>query len=548
MKLSRTLLFHRSRDTRLLLRIASGIGLVGLLAGFAVSVLSSGTGRVPFFDRSRGLPPAGASWEWLDPGTATVPQWAEAIRELGAAEPAAGDAPRSRPSAIPPAAPAPETEREEAVSRLETDLLNSPLPVADRDLLLAFLRGLHGEESRERPAAIDALRAAAAAAPPRRWAGEFLGEVLEASGATGAAIDAYLGEVDRFPRDSGRSLHRLLLLLASEGRHDEIDALMARPGLRDAIPVGDRIDRAIHRRDYLGLLGLTFRHDLAIADPWLASLSLFAAAIWFLIVTPFAGRDRERWSRYLAALVLGWISASATLYAVFLQEEIRGFTLESAEGVVGRVLYFVAGVALREESLKLLCFLPLVPWIARRGREIDALVTAGLVGLGFALNENIGYVDRGAEFTAWSRFLTANFAHIAWTGVAGLALYRCWLRPRRQWDNLLADFLIVVAAHGAYDALIAVPELSDYGFLSLVVYALSAYLFLDQAGQRLSPGGSMTVSPLAVFVVGSSLLIAVTFVFACWAVPFRAAAAEYVRSLAEVVPVGFIFINRLRSH
>ncbi len=45
-----------------------------------------------------------------------------------------------------------------------------------------------------------------------------------------------------------------------------------------------------------------------------------------------------------------------------------------------------------------------------------------------------------------------------------------------------------------------------------------------------------------------TLLIAVTFCFACWAVPFRIATAEYVRSLAGVVPIAFIFINRLRTH
>ena len=554
-KYSRTQLFHRSRDHRFLFRVAVFIGVVSLVAGFLISLFTARSDRSPFFSMLRQMNGLTPDWQPPKPEVADFDEWVRAIHRIGfaghgeedAIDPLRPRTPMPRPELANDEA-APGSGIEEAVSRVESGLAKSPLPEDEKHLLLGLLRGLHGEEEIERPRAAAELRAAAAETPPRREAAGFLGEVLEKAGDYAGAIDAYRMEVDHFPGANLLVLHRLVNLLRQEERLPELDELMARPDLQRHFSINDHIDRAVDRRDYLALLGWSIRHDLRIPDPWLALLSLFAGAVWFIITTRFARRERDlRWL-YPAALALGWLSASVTLFAVFVQEHIRGFSHEVTDDTLTQVIYFVAGVALREETLKLLCFLPLVPYLVRRGGEIDALVCAGLVGLGFAVNENIGYVDRGGEFTAWSRFLTANFAHIAWTGVAGLALFRCWRRPRRQWDNLLYDFLIVVAAHGAYDALIVVPAFSDYSFASLIIFALSAYLFLDQASHLMPPDRGMVVAPIAVFVVGGALLIGVTFCYACWAVPFYLASAEYIRSLAGVVPVAFIFINRLRAH
>lgn len=550
-KFSRAVLSRRSRDHRLLLRVASGIGLVSLVAGFLVSHFTASGSWAPFFDAVRGVHRLPAIPDLPDPEKATFADWLQAIRGLDLIDRQTAEeespAPRVPVMPAPPEdlAPAPPDFASE-LSRLETALIGSALPEPERQLLLALLHGLLGTEKAEREAATRELRSMANATPPRRRAAEFLGDVLERAGDAGGAIDAYRTEVDRFPAESPRSLHRLATLLRQEERLTDLEQLMQRPDLRQQFPIRDHIDLAIDRRDYAALAKWTLLHDLQFHDPWLAVLSLFAAVVWLIIVTQFAGWDRQRLSLYTLAVGLGWLSATLTLYAVFIQSEIRGFDFDESDDAVQQILYFVAGVGLREETLKLLCFLPLVPYLARRAGENDALVCAGLVGLGFALNENIGYVDRGGEFTAWSRFLTANFAHIAWTGIAGLALYRLWRRPRRSWDHFLHDFLIVVAAHGAYDAFIAVPALGDYSFLSLVIFAASAYWFLDHAADQQSGSGAMTVSPIAVFVIGGALLIGVTFCYACWAVPFSIAMAEYVRSLAGVVPVAFIFINRFR--
>lgn len=545
MPISASQLFKRSRDPRLLLRIAATIGLLGFLAGFAISHFTAHSDKRPFlFESPDDRLQTARSFDWFPPATASFDLWTDFIRHLHFrmlvhyAESfdvlmAGGEQP-----------PSPEEIRAKVTAALE----KSTLPEAERAMLRDLLAALYDPEDSLRTEALERLRLAAETKDPqpRRHAAEFYGDALRNGDRYADAIDAYRLEIDRFPADSDYSLHQLADLLVAEGRTDERDDLMDSTEFGSQFSVADRLHRAVDRRDYLAMAKYTLLRDLVINDPWLALLSVFAAAIWFTIVTQFAGQQRERLFLYAGALILGYFSATLTIYAVLIQEEIRGFAFDPKSDPTTQLIYCIAGIGLREETLKLLCFLPMAPWFARRGSQIDSLVCAGLVGLGFALNENIGYVEREGAFTAWGRFLSANFLHIALTGVAGLALVRTWRWPKRQWDNFLYDFLIVVAAHGAYDALLLMPSLVDYQFGSLIIFALVSYLFLDRALEHMEPRGAMRVSPLAVFMVGGALLISVTFCFACWAAPLRQAVTSYVGALAGVVPIAFVFINRLR--
>lgn len=558
MKPSRTLLYRRSRDTRFLARVAIAIAIVSVLLGALISALTQNLSVLSFSERLALLPDEKDAWARSTAGDFAeldLDAWASYLRLIS---PPVGQSPPPPSSAdVSPTLPfddrsspvqdevsAPPLDLDHCLQEIRaTEMLSDD----ERELIATFALGMLGDETSIEHAA-EEMSQLAAASPPRRLAAEFLGDIRGRSGDWVGAIDAYRSEVERFPESAHRPLHLLVLLLKREDRSEEIGDLMARPELQSHFLPGDRIDHAIEQRDYLSLFFLTLKYDLRFDDPWLLVLSLFAASIWFVIVTQYSGRWRTQISLYLGALFLGCLSGSLTLYAVLVQEKILNFVHDPTSNLVDQILYCIAGIGLREETLKLLCFLPLAPLLAKRDRdEIDALVCAGLVGLGFALNENSGYVNRGGEFTTWSRFITANFFHIALTGVAGLSLVRCWKRPRRQWDNFLYDFLIVIAAHGVYDAFLIVPQFAGYDIVALVIFAVICYLFLDQATRMMRPQNSMTISPLAIFVVGSALLMGVVLCFACWAVPFRIALSQYSGGLGTMVPIAFIFISRLRN-
>jgi len=277
--------------------------------------------------------------------------------------------------------------------------------------------------------------------------------------------------------------------------------------------------------------------------------SLFLSAIWFLILLAFRPLSRSFLGLGLLAFLLGILSAILTLYAVFVQEEMRGFRFRPEDPAVKQLLALVAGVALREEFLKLLCFLPLAIALRRRGKALDVLLLGAMVGLGFAFHENLFYLRPGSpEFPAWARLLTANALHFSLTGIAGYATWRILARRGRGWEEGLATFLSVVLAHAGYNALLSVPALADYSVLAPLVVAVIAYRFFDPLREHMETTGlHLRPSPLGIFVLGSVLLTCGTLVSASFAEPFRSALASFTWSVASMIPLAFAFISRFRD-
>jgi RsiW-degrading membrane proteinase PrsW (M82 family) len=301
---------------------------------------------------------------------------------------------------------------------------------------------------------------------------------------------------------------------------------------------------AAEGRDWFGLARAVLVFDYERSSLGRYLLTLLVGAVWVGIVGQFAGFGKRRFILYGAALLLGVMSASATLFVVVIQENIRGFTM--GEDMWSQLVYCIAGIGLREETIKLVFFAPLVPFVLRRP-EIEGLVVAAFVGLGFALQENVGYY-LGRDFSPWSRFFTANFFHLAITGILGLALVQFVRWPRTRWEELLATFLAVVVVHGVYDAFLLIPELIvEFSIFVLLILALIAYRFFDQAEHLAHPDRSRVISPLGVFVLGATLLGGVVMISSCWGMSFNSALVDFVGSGLGIFPVVFVFINRFRD-
>jgi hypothetical protein len=75
---------------------------------------------------------------------------------------------------------------------------------------------------------------------------------------------------------------------------------------------------------------------------------------------------------------LGAASTTPTLFADVWQEKAMGLAMTSDS--IGATAFYVVGVGLREEFIKLLFFVPFVPMLLRRGSEIEMLIVAACVG------------------------------------------------------------------------------------------------------------------------------------------------------------------------
>jgi RsiW-degrading membrane proteinase PrsW (M82 family) len=337
------------------------------------------------------------------------------------------------------------------------------------------------------------------------------------------------------------------------GREDKpgLQRLLEIPGWRDALKnvPGGELEAALIAGDYPSLLVLTVQ---GVAEsiqnhPVEAGMSIFCGLLWYVLLHQTAGlRLRSSWLGILA-VAAGFFSPAVTLFVLHLQSAYNNFG-QSGE-FLNDLIYFVAGVGLREELSKLLLFLPICV-LLRRKSDAAVLVAAGCVGLGFAIEENINYFSQSLlSYQVWGRFFTANFAHVVMTAISGLALMR-WLRyPRSCWQESLLTILGMVVVHGLYDFFISAPvprkELA-LGSLSVILYIILAMRFLQLLHRVREPRGNVA-GPMGVFAVGISVLFAVVLAQSSWTSGFKPAFDVLVAGALEMAIITGMFIYSLRT-
>ncbi|WP_269538663.1 PrsW family glutamic-type intramembrane protease [Cerasicoccus fimbriatus] len=266
--------------------------------------------------------------------------------------------------------------------------------------------------------------------------------------------------------------------------------------------------QAIQERDWPQIIVTTvvLQYDSIVWQ--IALITLLTGAAWYAFLMHAADLWRDPKALALCAfvLLLGAMSAFATLFVITIQEDYLGFT--EKYDLIGGLLYCIAGIGLREELLKLLFFTPMLPLLLRKKSALLALVVAGCVGLGFAVEENMGYFHRSNGMSGPARFLTANFLHISTTALTGYALYRACLTRGRELDYFATMFGMIVFAHGLYDAFLMVPDLMDLGFFAMMVYVLLCYQVF-QVLEQVKPATHRRVSLSFVFTVCLSAVFSI---------------------------------------
>ena len=133
-----------------------------------------------------------------------------------------------------------------------------------------------------------------------------------------------------------------------------------------------------------------------------------------------------------------------------------------------------------------------------------------MVGLGFAAEENVNYFHRMAAGAALGRFLTANFLHMALTGLIGLAAYDADRRRPADGLDLNTTFLLAVLIHGAYDFFLASPAVAEYSIFAMTVFVLLSQRFLREV---LSSNATPPESTLRLFIVSITILTGASYVY-----------------------------------
>jgi RsiW-degrading membrane proteinase PrsW (M82 family) len=388
------------------------------------------------------------------------------------------------------------------------------------------------------------LQTAADLPTPPALANQLLAQLLVNDERPDLALSAFIIEGLRFP-DAAPARSEALHWAVHLKNIPRLKEMLAAPGwINDSDP-----SLVYHAAGLTGNVWLQWRmliqlrlKDLPIAK---LSLALFSTALWYIILVQLSGSTgRWRWSLPLLPLIAGVASVWPTLSLVAFQEDHLGLS-ENAP-FPHNLWYFFGGIGLREELCKLLLFVPFLPWLLKIRKPGYALLTGAFVGLGFALEENLNYYDESGGSVVIGRFITANFMHVALTGIAAHGLYITVRSGFTRVADFAGSFVGVVAAHGLYDLVIILDrsEQLGIGFLSIVVLFFIARHFFTQVEQE-TPTTRAAISPLAVFFIGSATLVAALFIVAACVTGTTAAIAEVGQGSLGVLPVGFMFWKHL---
>ena len=246
------------------------------------------------------------------------------------------------------------------------------------------------------------------------------------------------------------------------------------------------------------------------------------------------------------ALCLGWMSTWPTIFSgIWLDTQ---FNLSEGDNFLVGLAYFLVSVGLREEVLKLLLYTPFLIWAVKQRRDGEALILGALVGLGFAIEENLGYFDPMSSGVMVSRFISANILHFTLTGVTALALTRAVREPAKWGMDSLQLLGAAIGLHAIYNTLLThpVPGLGDMSYFHGTALVGCCYLFMREAA-TLFPIRRRTLSLTATFCWGFCVLSSLELIHASAHFPFREALSMAGGSAIASILSGYVFLYFTRE-
>lgn len=208
----------------------------------------------------------------------------------------------------------------------------------------------------------------------------------------------------------------------------------------------------------------------------------------------------------------------------------------------------LVSVGLREEVCKVLLFAPLLVYTVKPGRDLEALLLGGFVGLGFAIEENISYLSGFSGGVAISRFVSANMLHFFLTGVTALALTRAVRDPEKWLVDSLQLLVFAIGLHGIYNALLShpVPGLGDVSTFAWAALTGCAALFFREL-ETLAPPRGRKMTRTGVLCWGFCGLVCLELAWASTHLDFSDALNQVGQAALAGVFTCYIFVHYMRE-
>ncbi len=339
--------------------------------------------------------------------------------------------------------------------------------------------------------------------------------MLEAGGSLKGALGAARAALREHPQHIGAA-RALLDMLVARKSYLEARRLLDNPIVLRASTNQQqfRIYRGI--RDYPPMLVALLRMEIELAMGWTMLAGLTVGLAWVLLCLQLGWSwtwPRGGYRLAAAAFLLGILSTLATVCVVVLQDEWLG-KLTPKSTFQFTLIYCVFGIGLREELIKLLFLLPLIPFLRRSRSDVQILSICSLAGLGFAVFENVSYYHRASGAAVLGRFLTANFLHMVLTGYTGYYLIKAIQLGGEKWLWFSSQATQMVVIHGLYDFFQIDPRVAEYGaFISAMLFIWLSQIYLRLIIE-LAPDGTRPIPLTRLFVASIALALGVGYLLA----------------------------------
>ena len=382
--------------------------------------------------------------------------------------------------------------------------------------------------------------------PPLPWYNHALAREAMRHHDSDEAASRYEREGIAFP-ERHEDIDRALQIWMQNDAWDHIHTRMQDARVADRASPIARYEIAVHDRDWKSAakyLAKGWRPRFTVPSLVMTAVAALAWGFFCVRLGQLGQKPLRRTLFYIAAFVLGVASVVPTVCLIAIEEaQLR---LVATGDALRDILFFVFGVGLREEASKLLLFVPLLLVVRKWGDKLDVLVCGALVGLGFAAEENLGYLAGGDLHTGLGRFLTANFLHMAMTGILATALDDLLTDGEKHAADFSRTALMVVAMHGGYDFLLSHEE---YGgsYFAMAVFFLLVKIFLtavDAARRKADRGLTLSQS----FVLSVSVVTGTSAVYAVAAVGPTHGALVMAEGLLGVAILLYAFLRTLHEY
>jgi protease PrsW len=390
------------------------------------------------------------------------------------------------------------------------EILSSRFSPEQAELAKTFITLSASDPARRAPA-LERLKNLAEGEPAPRFSNELAGHIESREGRYASAYRHFKKEGER--PEAVRSREWAVNALISGKDFAGLSRLSHDPAYASLITARRHLQVAILMKDWRAILAWVPAAQITLFQGEPLVLALIAGFAWAFLLFHLGENRRFLSGGTLLCVIgflLGVVSTTPTIYAVIWQDDFLQF---SAGDNAFRILaYNIGGVGVREELCKLLLFIPLIPVLLKRGDEREVLMVASFVGLGFAIEENGNYLLGSQGMAAPGRFLTANFLHLALTGMNGLALYRAFAHGVAGFNQFMTVLPLTILVHGLYNALPDIAELQDLGgYLSLTLYVVFSMFYFRQAS-GLRENVRMTISLTGAFVFGVAIVAAASII------------------------------------